>query len=328
MAKDSQLNYLDQKSQILDGIRKNGGWVNTHAHIDRAYSLTQKRLGLTDSKLQEKWQLVDEMKRASTVSQIYDRMAKAVETMLAQHVQAIGTFIDVDEVIEDKAIQAAQKIRDHYKRDIRIVYINQVLKGVLDKKAKYWFDTGSEFVDIIGGLPGKDKGREQEHIDILLDTAKRQNKMVHVHVDQFNSPNETETELLIKRTKKYGMQGKVVAIHGISVAAHKKAYRQKLYKQMKEAQVMLVCCPSAWLDSRRTEILSVTHNAIAPVEELMQYGITVSLGTDNIIDIYKPFSDGDLWVELRFLIESCHYYDKEKLVSIATINGLKTLGLA
>lgn len=319
--------HLDLKAFVLSEVLKKGGFVNAHSHLDRAYTLKKDNFSLTNKTLQEKWSLVDHMKKTATVSDIYDRMSMALEMLISQNVQAVGSFIDVDEVIQDKSIRAAQKVKEKYKKDITIKFINQVLKGVVDKKARYWFDMGAEFVDIIGGLPGKDKGNEEEHLDILLSTAKKMKKMAHVHVDQLNTSLEKETELLAKKTKEYGLKNKVVAVHGVSLAAHPKKYREKTYKLMKEAGVMVVCCPTAWIDSRRSEALSVTHNSIAPVEELVAAGVTVSLGTDNIVDIYKPFSDGDMWTELRVLLESCHFYDTKQLVQIASVNGLKTLGL-
>ena len=96
---------------------------------------------------------------------------------------------------------------------------------------------------------------------------------------------------------------------------------------MKKAGMMLISCPTAWIDSRRTEDLAVTHNSIAPVEEMMEEGIPVAIGTDNIHDVFKPFSDGNMWLELRLLLETCGLRDKDELVRIATVNGLKTLGL-
>jgi len=306
---------------------KNGGWVNTHAHIDRAYTLTPQNFKLYQSPLSVKWGLVDEIKRNSTVSDVYDRMAQAVENMLQQGVTALGTFIDVDEVIGDKAIKAADRIREKYKKDIRIKFINQVLKGVLDKKAREWFDIGAEFVDIIGGLPGKDKGREDEHLDVLLTTAKRMKKMAHVHVDQQNLVIEKETELLVKKTVEHGMQGKVVGIHGISVAVHPKEYRKKLYKSMKDARVMMICCPTAWIDSKRSEDLVPTHNAITPVDEMVPAGITIALGVDNICDIYLPHIDGDMWTELRLMMAATRFFEIKQLVNIASVNGRKVLGL-
>ncbi len=211
-------NFL--KEDILEKISKKGGFVNTHAHLDRAYTITPETLHLANATLKEKWFLVDSIKRESTVHQIYDRMAFGIEVMLNQGVQAIGSFIDVDDIVGDKCIQAAQLVREEFKSDIKIKYINQALKGVIEPDAKKWFDIGAQFVDIIGGLPAKDKGHENEHIDILMETAKSLGKPVHVHVDQFNTPQEKETENLIKKTIQHNMQGRVTAIHSISIGAH------------------------------------------------------------------------------------------------------------
>ena len=318
---------MDPKQVVLEKIKANGGWVNTHAHLDRAYTLTPENFQYTYSYLKEKWHLVDEMKKAATVDDIYRGMSKAVELFIEQGAQAIGTFIDVDEKIEDKALKAAIKLRETYGKDIQIKFANQVLKGVIDPKARYWFDMSVEFVDIIGGLPAKDFGREEEHLDILISTAKDNGKLVHVHVDQFNSDDERETEMLARKTIEHGMQGKVSAIHCISLAAHPKKYRSEVYKLMREANLLVISCPTAWIDHNRTERLAPSHNSITPVDEMVPEGITVAFGTDNICDIYKPFSDGDLWTELRVMLEACHFYDTEQLARIATINGLKALGI-
>lgn len=319
--------YLHLKEILLQKIKDNGGWVNAHAHIDRAYSITEKNFPFVNATLQEKWDLNDELKRTSSVDDIYGRMAKAVERMLEQGAQALGTFIDVDAVVEDKVMKAAQKIRESYKNDLEIKFINQVHYGVIDPEARKWFDIGAEFVDIIGGLPEKDKGQESEHLDILLSTAKRMGKMAHIHVDQYNSPEQKGTELLARKVIEHGMQGKVAAIHSLSLAAHPQEYRQEVYALMKEAELMMIACPIAWIDTRRNDTLSPSHNALTPVDELVPAGITVALGTDNIADLYKPFPNGDLWEDLHLLLEGCRFYEVEELVRIATVNGRKVLGL-
>lgn len=321
------MNNFDPKQAVLNRIQELGGWVNTHAHLDRAFTFTKNDFSNSYSYLKEKWHLVDEMKRNSTVDDIYARMVKAVELFIEQGAQAVGTFIDVDDVIEDRSIKAAMRLRENYGDQIQLRFANQVLKGVLDPDAREWFDMSVEYVDIIGGLPAKDFGREEEHLDILLSTAKENDKLVHVHVDQFNTNEEKETELLARKTIEHGMQGKVTAVHSISVAAHPEKYRQELYALMREAELHVISCPTAWIDHNRTERLAVSHNSITPVDELVPAGLTVAFGTDNINDIYKPYSDGHLWTEMRVMLEACHYYDVENLAKIATVNGLKVLGI-
>lgn len=325
--------HLDPKQLVLDKIKTKGGWVNAHAHIDRAFILNDDNFHLVNGSLQEKWDYPDKYKREATVDDIYENMSAVADDMIRQGVQAIGSFIDVDPVIEDKAIKAAVKLRENYADKIEIKFINQVVKGVLDSEARKWFDIGAEFVDIIGGLPEKDAGREAEHLDVLFEAAKKNGgKMLHVHVDQFNSPDQRDTELLVQKTIEYGYEGKVVAVHCISVGAQPKAYRQKLYAKMKDAGVMVVACPCGWIDNswvaaQEDDVIGPIHNSVTPVKEMLAAGVTVALGTDNIQDIYKPFNDGDMWTELRFLLEAQRFYDLDALAEIATVNGRKTLGL-
>lgn len=322
-----KIDYFDLKKYLLKKIEEKGGWVNCHSHLDRAFSLTKKNFSLSNRHLHQKWLLVDELKKRSTWLQIYDRMAFSIEKMIAQKVQAIGSFIDVDEVIKDKAIKAAEKIKARYGKQITIKFINQTLKGVIEKKAYDWFKVGADFCDILGGLPGKDHPYEEKHLEVIFSEAKKRGKMVHVHVDQLNSQKEKETELLAKKTLEFGLEGKVVAVHSISLAAHKKSYREKVYRLLKKAKISVISCPTAWIDSSRCEEESVTHNSITPVDELIEFEVNVGLGTDNIADIYKPFTDGEMWIELRLLLEANRFYNLEKLVEISTVNGLKILGI-
>jgi cytosine/creatinine deaminase len=85
-----KLKYFDLKSHILNLIRKNGGWANVHSHMDRSYTVTRENFHLYESPISVKWGLVDEMKRNSTVSDIYDRMAKVVEVMVKQGETSLG----------------------------------------------------------------------------------------------------------------------------------------------------------------------------------------------------------------------------------------------
>lgn len=319
------------KRLILDEIKKHGGWVNAHAHIDRAFTINPDSLDVyKNHSLEEKWDLVDAVKKNATVNDYYDRISAGIEVMLEQGVTAVGSFIDVDPVCEDRAIKASIKAREHYKKDITIKFINQTLKGVIEKDARKWFDVAAEYVDIIGGLPKRDErdyGKGSEHIDILLETAKKYKKMVHVHVDQFNVPEDTETELLCDKTIEHGMEGQVVAIHGISISSHPKEYREMLYKKMKKANMMMIACPIAWIDSKRSERVMPFHNSLTPIDELVPRGITVALGTDNICDYMVPFCDGDMWIELTLLMTGCRFPDIDEVVKIASDNGRKVLGI-
>jgi cytosine/creatinine deaminase len=317
------------KEELTMAIIANGGWVNCHAHIDRAYTITPKRFDLFLRPRSEKWALNDELRKNSTVDQIYSRMARAVERMLEQGVVALATYIDVDGFVKDKSIQAAIRLRERYDKVITLKFLNQSSHGLFDKKtdSRKWFEVGAEFVDILGGLPKADQGREEEYFDIVLGTAKRMGKMAHIHVDELNIPEEHETEILAKKVIEHGMQGRVAGIHGISLNCRPLEERQRVYSLLKKADLMMIACPVSWMNERRSEELAPIHNPVTPIDELVPLGITVGIGSDNIADIWMPYNDADMWLDLRVLLEMARFYDVDKLVKIATSNGRKILGI-
>ncbi|PIZ61763.1 hypothetical protein CO051_04075, partial [Candidatus Roizmanbacteria bacterium CG_4_9_14_0_2_um_filter_39_13] len=105
-----------------------------------------------------------------------------------------------------------------------------------------------------------------------------------------------------------------------------KEYREMVYKKLKEAEVMMIGCPTAWIDQPRHEENQPFHNALTPVDELVNHGITVAIGSDNIADYMLPFTDGDMWNELKLMAIGNRFMDLDELVKIATVNGRKVLG--
>ncbi|RDB37040.1 MAG: hypothetical protein DCC88_01965 [Spirobacillus cienkowskii] len=323
----------DPLQHLYEKIKREGGFVNAHAHLDRAFSVIIddfiKDSGNVHKNLQEKWKLLDKYKKETKEETFYKNITKVLKLQKQQNINHCLSFIDCDDVVQEKALFAAKKAKVFAQEELKLNFLIacQTLKGVIQKNARKWFEFSLEYVDIIGGLPAIDRGFEQEHIDILLMAAKQTGKRVHVHVDQLNTAEEKETELLARRTIAHGLEGKVTAIHGISIAAHPVKYRQELYKLCYDAGLSFVACPTAWLDSKRNESLTPTHNSVTPIDEMVPAGLTVALGSDNIFDIYKPFSDGHMATELRVLLEANHFYEIDELVKIATANGKKVLGI-
>ena len=322
------MNNYNPLNDLVRQIHSHGGFINAHAHFDRAYTIKPKMMDKTHDHLFEKWEYVDNFKRNASVGDYFENIKAAVDSQLFLSTRAACTFVDIDPVCEYNAITAAKIAQEHYGDEFPLVIACQTLKGVLEKKPRQLIEGAMDDFQIFGGLPAKDKGRESEHIDQLMLWAKDTGKRVHVHVDQLNHPSEKETELLARKTIEHGLEGMVTAVHSISLAAHPKAYREEVYKICQDANLSFITCPSAWIDHPRREDLVPSHNALTPVDELLERGLTVAIGSDNICDVYKPFCDGDMINELRLLIDGCKIYDTDALIEICLYNGLEVIGLA
>jgi cytosine deaminase len=311
---------------LKQSIDLRGGFVNAHSHLDRANTAQYFSKDEKYQHLKDKWLLVDKIKKMSLYSDYKDRINLALDEQKRMGTSLICSFVDIDSVVSTKAIIAASEIARE-REDIKLIIACQTLKGVLDETSKMLILNSIHRIDVIGSLPGADKGRESEHLDIVMNWSKKYNKRLHVHVDQLNNPEEKETELLARKTIEHGLEGKVSAVHSISLACHPKKYRKEVYNICKDANLSFIACPSAWIDHPRSEVLMPFHNAITPVDELLEFGFTVAIGSDNIQDVYKPYCNGDMFFELRMLLEACKIYDEDVLVDISTKNGKTVLGV-
>ena len=116
------------RDMIEPAIMKAGGWVNTHAHADRAFTLSPEILEMRRTcTLQQKWDALDRLKAESTEEDFYRRFSLFFELMIKQGCKACATFVDIDPLTQDRAIKAGWRAREHYKDQITVKFANQTL---------------------------------------------------------------------------------------------------------------------------------------------------------------------------------------------------------
>ena len=144
-----------------------GGFVNAHSHLDRAYTVSQKMMAKTKEHLFEKWELVDEIKQTRSVEKYAEGITTALDMQAWYGVSHVCSFIDIDEVVGHKALDGAILARNNF-GSVKLIIACQTLKGVIDSKNYGLIQSRIDDIDIVGSLPGADKGREAEHLDIVM----------------------------------------------------------------------------------------------------------------------------------------------------------------
>ncbi|MBT3348736.1 amidohydrolase family protein [bacterium] len=311
---------------LREKIAAAGGPVSCHAHFDKAYVITPEKLDMTMEHMEVKWDLWKKVKEEYTHENLVERISLSAENMIRQGCTITRTNVDVDATVGMKCVEAALEVKEKYADKIEIQIASQVLEGALNPESQKMIEKAEPFVDALGGLPSRDRPHQSEHLDYLFDLAKRKKKTVDVHIDQNNFPEERDTELLAKKVIEHGLQGRVNAVHALSLAAQPDEYVRDIAQLLKEAEMSVLICPRAAIDMMQMrEKTAPLHNSIAPMPQLLEAGVNVALGVDNVYDFFCPFIDGDIFTELLFLSEACRFYDVEKLVDIATKNGRKVL---
>ena len=306
------------KNFFLEEIRKKGGYSCYHAHFDKAYLITPALFKKCQASLQDKWKIYRNFKINYTREDLLNRMSRCVVNMLNQDVKYIRTFVDADSVVGQKCIDAALEIKENYKDKIKIDIAIQPLEGLEDPSSRKNFLKACEKADFIGGLPDRDSSPAQ-HLDILFKLCKKLDKPVDIHVGQNNLPSEKETELVLDKIEEHNLKQKVSLIHCISLSCQQEDYIRHQANRMQQLNVDVIVCPSAAISMKQDHsVYTPIHNSIAPVKILLEEGVNVKLGIDNIEDLFMPLVDGDMWFETRLIMESTRIYDIEKIINIVS----------
>ena len=307
------------KDFFLKKIREKGGFRVHHAHLDKAHLITPERLNIAESSLQEKWKLYRELKVNYTEFTVYKRMKKCIYDLILQDVKYIKTFVDADSIVGLKCINAALRIKEEFRRQIDIDIAIQPLEGLDNKESRDFFVKACEMATTIGGLPDRDKNPE-DHVRFILDLSERLKKPVDIHVGQNNIPSEKETEMVLDVMEEMNHSQKVSLVHCISLNCHDEKYIRTQCKRMKNLNVDVIVCPSAAISMKQNHsVMAPVHNSIAPVMLLLDEGVNVKLGIDNIADLFMPLVDGDMWFECRLLMEAIRCYNLDLISDLATL---------
>lgn len=306
------------KREFFRLVQQNGGFASHHAHYDKAFLISPENLKLGQVDMQKKWELYKFLKENYTHEDLVERISRCVEGAIAQGITHSRTFLDADDTVQLLPMEAALEVREQYKDRITLEFAVQPLQGVLEPETRKWYTKACELADVVGGLPSKDRPTPEKHLDFILQLAKDLGKPVDVHIDQENNPDEDETELLARKTIEHGMEGRVRGVHAISLAAKFPREQDRICKIVKDAGMQIVVCPSAALSMKPHLKSAPIHNSIAPVARLLEHGIDVAMGIDNIADLFMPIVDGDMWFECRALMETCRFYELETVAKLAT----------
>ena len=309
-----------------------GGWENAHTHLDRANTFSTKYWDhvnidphqAASFSLKVKQNFVGYLHTglAYRPENLYERMKDELKRMISLRVKKVISFIDATPDVGLKAVEQAAKLREEFKEKIEFqiaAYPIFGLKEDIKEKPNRWeiFRKAAEMADLLGGLPSRDARKGaigfNAHIKKILELGIELKKPIHFQVDQNNDPEENETEDLIQAVRWIGSpkiegvsEPTVWAVHVISPSCYPEERFRKLIEDLLEYNIGVICCPSAAISMQQLRLKSAPiHNSIARILEMMEAGVPVKIGTDNICDIFVPNGDGkvesEVWVAANLL---------------------------
>ena len=254
-------------------------------------------------------------------SWIYENVKKAALEAIDYGTLYIRAFVDTDTKARLEGIKALLKVRDEFKDKITIQVVAFPQDGVVrDPGAEDYIRKAVEMgADVVGGIPWIELTEKDQdyHINSMFRIAKEYNKDIAMLTDDTGDPWLRTTEKLALKAIKEEWISRVTANHARASQMYPKPYLTKLAQILKKADMSLVSDPQ-------------TGPLHIPIKFMLNEGVNVALGQDDIADAYYPYGNNNM-LEVAFLNSHILWMtslkDMETLYDMITYNAAKAMGI-
>lgn len=266
------------------------GLVDVHHHIDKAYTFS--RLGGGHG-------LLDAIRRVErepmTAEDVYQRGRALVERLIRHGVCAMRTHVDINRATGLRSVEAVLALRREYagRLQIQVVAFPQG-----DADLDHPTDAGlvrqalEMGCSVVGGVPSLSPN-PRRYVDAILGLAREFDCLVDLHVDEAEVPSAEVLEYLAGATIRAGLTGRVTAGHCCTLAVVADAVADRVIARVREAGVSIVTCPMTNLYLMGGEGRVPGFRGLTRVRDLLQAGVNVCCGSDNVQDPFNPYGNGD-----------------------------------
>jgi cytosine deaminase len=262
-----------------------------HAHLDKA--LTGERVKVQAGDLGAAIEAWHEHRRTLDVHDIAERAERAARLSLRRGVTAIRTHVDVGEGIELRAAEALIAVRErlHGLIDVQVVALSYPLAGAAGAENRALLRAALELgVDLVGGAPHIDSD-PVGHMEVCLDLAAEFGRPVDLHMDEHTCSSVDLADLA--RMVADGFPQPVTASHCSSLGMQAPEVQERVAADVARAGISVVSCPGTNLHLQAQAERTAKPRGITALQALLDAGVTVAGGGDNVQDFFHPLGCGD-----------------------------------
>lgn len=303
------------------------GWLllsaatEPHAHLDKALSWSRVQQAYGDLQTAiDSW-----LAYAVTMTgkEVYTRSGRALEHYLAHGITTIRTHADVLPGEEPlRGVAALLRLRDEV-RDLMDVQV--VLLTREDSPDSVVADAVALGVDVLGGCPHlcPDPTAETRR---LLDLAERFGLPLDLHTDEQLGADVLSIRELCRQVRARGLQQRVTASHCVSLGSLEPELLAEVIAEVRAAGLGIVSLPITNLYLQGRDHSWSRPRGIPALRALLDAGIDVAAGGDNLRDPFNPMGRADPFETTSLLVTAGHL-DEASALAAVTAGGRTVLGL-
>ncbi|MFE4520846.1 cytosine deaminase [Cytobacillus firmus] len=325
---------VDASQEILDaaGSMVSAPFIEPHIHLDTTLTAGEPEWNQSGT-LFEGIQRWAQRKETLTHEDVKTRAKTALKWQMAQGIQHVRTHVDVTDpsLTALKALlEVKEEMADYV--DLQLVAFPQEGINSYPSGAELMEEALKMGADVVGGIPHFEFTREYgvASMKTAFDLAEKYDRLVDIHCDEIDDEQSRFVEVVAAEAYERGLGSRVTASHTTAMGSYNDAYTYKLFRLLKLSNINFVANPLVNIHLQGRFDTYPKRRGITRVKELLEAGLNVSFGHDDIFDPWYPLGTGNMLQVLHMGIHVSQLMGYEQIVNsfdLITNNSAKTLNI-
>ena len=308
-------------------------FVESHVHLDTCLTAGDPCWNMSGT-LFEGIECWSKRKEKLSKEDISERVKKVVRMYAKNGIQFIRSHVDITDP-SLTAMKTLLELKEELKDIMEIQIVAFPQEGILSypNGKQLLIDAVDMGADVVGAIPHFEFTREYsvESLDFALKLAADKDRLVDVHCDEIDDEASRGLETVATRALELGLYDKVTASHTTAMHSYNNAYVLRLMRLLKMSKINFVANPLVNTHLQGRIDTYPKRRGVTRVKELLEEGINVSFGHDDINDPWYPMGNGSLRDVVFLGLHVCQMMGYEQIMDsykLITYNGAKTLHIS
>jgi cytosine/creatinine deaminase len=259
---------------------------------------------------------------------VLGRARRAAVATVAHGATAIRSHVDVGEGIELRALDALLRLRDELQDAIHleiVALVSRPITGTAGADNRSFLRGALEMgADLVGGAPHADPDPPGA-LEFCVAAAAQFARPMDLHMDETLDPAAAGLPQLARIVSE-GFPHPVTASHCVSLGVQTSEIQAQWARAVAEAGIAVVTCPQTNLFLQARDRATAPPRGLTAVRALMEAGVVVAGGGDNIQDPFNPMGRADPLETAALLVVAAHLLPDEAFEAVSgrvrTVMGL------
>ncbi|WP_039031532.1 cytosine deaminase [Leclercia adecarboxylata] len=328
----------EKQSESYEVLNARGGlaippFIEPHIHLDTTQTAGEPNWNQSGTLFEgiERWA---ERKALLSHEDVKARAWKTLKWQIANGIQFVRTHVDVSDPTLT-ALKAMLEVKQEVAPwvDLQIVAFPQ--EGILS------YPNGAALLeealrlgaDVVGAIPHFEFTREYgvQSLHIAFELAKKYDRPLDIHCDEIDDEQSRFVETVAALAYEAGIGPRVTASHTTAMHSYNGAYTSRLFRLLKLSGINFVANPLVNIHLQGRFDDYPKRRGITRVKELLEAGINVCFGHDDVFDPWYPLGTGNMLQVLHMGLHVCQmmgYQQIDSGLNLITHNSARTFGLS